>query len=385
MSSVESILEKDSINNDLDKTLVNTVVECKTKPIDIVALNNNSNDETIKPDYREFDSNAKDNAIDTTGDNKKEEINILDVSTERSSILYDVLHILDDVYSYGRTVIENNYFNFADNADFNLVYPNIYIGNYSTSTNLELLQSVGITHILSVIPTFNPPFPEKFKYLHIPAYDDTTQDIKQYFAKTNTFISDVLLEGGKILIHCMVGRSRSVSIFLAFLINIIHGGFNQSIVRLDADNDVSNEVEYKQYCNSRNLNNTGIKDFVSTTTATTNANNDIVSTLEYQKPALSNKYKSFMLYKKETMINEVEELISKYNLLQKELNIFVSSGSSDSSSSSNDMDYVRTYNQLKQQFSNNLIVQIIKYVKKYRISAYPNPYFVEQLVDIIML
>ena len=77
------------------------------------------------------------------------------------------------------------YFNFANNDDFNLIYPNIYIGNYSTSTNLELLKGVGITHILSVIPTFNPPFLDKFTYLHIPAYDDQSQDLKQYLQSCN--------------------------------------------------------------------------------------------------------------------------------------------------------------------------------------------------------
>ena len=36
---------------------------------------------------------------------------------------------------------------------------------------------------------------------------------------------------GKVLIHCMVGRSRSITIFLAFLINILCGNFNQKCVK----------------------------------------------------------------------------------------------------------------------------------------------------------
>ena len=99
-----------------------------------------------------------------------------EMALEEPGFFYNLLHILDDIYVYGRTVIENNYFNLSDNVDFNLVYPNIYIGNYSTSTNLELLQGLGITHIITVLPTFNPPFPDKFTYLHIQAYDNEPED-----------------------------------------------------------------------------------------------------------------------------------------------------------------------------------------------------------------
>ena len=91
---------------------------------------------------------------------------------ESGGIIYDILHFFDDIYVYGRTLLENNYINLSDTDDFNLVYPNIYIGNYSTSTNFDLLKTLGITHIISAIPTFNPPFEDKFKYLHIEAYDD---------------------------------------------------------------------------------------------------------------------------------------------------------------------------------------------------------------------
>ena len=98
------------------------------------------------------------------------------------------MHTISDLYVYGRTMIENNYINLSDNEDFSIMFPNIYVANYSTSTNLELLQGLGITHIISVIPTFNPPFLDKFKYLHIEAYDDESQDIKKYFEISNEFI-----------------------------------------------------------------------------------------------------------------------------------------------------------------------------------------------------
>jgi protein-tyrosine phosphatase len=368
MSSVENILEKNFVEQETGKTFINTNTNINHKepiiPIDftkIPKLDNNNNNNTVF-EYREFEINNSDNQENTTQTGQTGQTNnIADIGDEHGGIIYDLIHILDDVYSYSRTVIENNYFNFANNDDFNLVYPNIYIGNYSVSTNIKLLQNVGITHIISVIPTFNPPYPDNFKYLHIPAYDDNSQDIKQYFSKSNKFIENIITEGGKVLIHCMVGRSRSVSIFIAFLINIIQGNINQSFVKLDAENDVSNEVEYKQFSMSKCINNVN-----------NNVIGDTITKLEYQKPQLSNKYSTFILYKKETMINEVEELINKYKLLKTEIDIF------------NDNIDDKTFIIIKQQIVNNFMSDILKYVKKYRKVSYPNPYFVEQLIDIII-
>ena len=140
-------------------------------------------------------------------------------------------HFLNKWVIYGRTYIENSYYNFGENDDISNVYPNIYISNYSTSTNLKILKENRITHIISAIPKYDKPFPELFNYLHIPVYDDDTQHITSHFDKTNKFIEDALNANQSVLIHCMEGRSRSVSIFIAFLIDMIkkrkaHGDYD---------------------------------------------------------------------------------------------------------------------------------------------------------------
>jgi hypothetical protein len=293
-----------------------------------------------------------------------------EMSLDEPGFFYNLLHILDDIYVYGRTVIENNYFNLSDNVDFNLVYPNIYIGNYSTSTNLELLSGLGITHIITVLPTFNPPFQDKFKYLHIPAYDDESQKLEPFFQQTNQFINDALTQHGKILIHCMVGRSRSVSVLIAFLIHIIKGQFNQSLVDTTDGNDVSNEIEYNKFIgNSNGKASRVITDGVasvryihsSQTTDTMNMNasmnsnaGDEISRLEYISPEFGNKYRKFMNYKKDIMIDEINKLIRQYNR-----------------HSIGDMEMQNT--------RADMYSDILAYVKKYRPIACPNEYFEQQL------
>ena len=338
-------------------------------------LNESSDESSDGNEYTPSTTNENDDENDDdTKDNHVVEPN--EMALDEPGFFYNLLHILDDIYVYGRTVIENNYFNLSDNVDFNLVYPNIYIGNYSTSTNLELLQGLGITHIITVLPTFNPPFPDKFVYLHVQAYDDETQNLEPFFQQTNKFISDALTQRGKLLIHCMVGRSRSVSVFLAFIIHVMQGYFNQSLVDTTSSNDVSNEIEYNKfigkhigkqtkvitdsiapvrYVNERSVENQGNqanKDGESEL-----QNNEEISRVEYLQPEFGNKFRKFINYKKDLMLREIEKLIDKYKL-------YPSSPSVTNTNLDTKAD---------------LYSDILAYVKKYRAIACPNIYFEKQL------
>ena len=378
---------------DLEATLTNTVIQneqstqtTQTTQTDEI---NESIKESIKESVREsiksFEYNetvqVKTEDLNEKQLEKQEPPMIFDIISERGGLIYDLLHAFDDLYVYSRTVIENNYFNFANNEDFNMVYPGIYIGNYSTSTNLGLLQNLGITHIIPVIPTFNPPFQDKFKYYHIPAYDDESQDLSTHFEKCNQYIREVLETKGKILIHCMVGRSRSVTIFLAFLISLIKSNFNQDNIKMDLDNVVSNEIDYRRFGNQAlGVTADGIKgmstkigDGSGSSGSGSSENENIeINKMSYDRPQFGDKVKNFIRYKKEGMISEVEELRCKYNVIDREIKDFSSMNSDEV-----------TIKKLKDTLKNNLMVQIFKYVRKYRKEAAPNEYFLDQLLNLL--
>ena len=351
--------------------------------IDIINLNeSNSNETNQSNENNENNENNHNNEV-------------IDINST-GGIIYDLLHILDDMYVYGRTFIENNYFNLSENDDFNLVYPNIYVGNYSTSTNYKLLKDLGITHIISVIPSFNPPFEDKFKYLHIEAYDDETQDMKQYFEISNEFISHCLNEGGKILIHCMAGRSRSITLFLAFLIYIVQGNFNKNILNLysyDNDSDIYSSTEYNKFIKinkDRKKNNSydGINNSNSDGDDNSKGNNDDnIYTVDHIKPQLNNRAKNFVLYKKENMFNDVDELMRTYTILKKEITVEKKRdaiSTSDNDNSLHEMNKMNTIlKNMKKQSGNHFIIQLIKYIQKYRSIANPNQYFINQLSETI--
>jgi protein-tyrosine phosphatase len=319
------------------------------KDVNINAINNTNLDITDEPitDEPITDEPITDEPI-TDEPSTDEPTNYKSIRDNEGNVIREIIHTIDDIYCYGRTHIENNFFNICDNNDFSIVIPNLYIGNYSTSTNLELLKQLGITHIISVIPTFNPPFPQDFEYTHISAYDDDWQDIKLFFNDITQKIGNCLIAGEKIYLHCMVGRSRSIAIFLAFLINIVKGNFNHYNIDYNKNTTTSsNLLEYMKLCKNNGSSNI---DGVSKK----NTSDKITSMDSQDKPQLSPKEQAFIQYKKEQMLNNIDYLIHKYNELK---------------------------NNSKHT---DIIDDMIIYVQKYRPIALPNKNFIEQLKEYIL-
>ena len=76
------------------------------------------------------------------------------------------------------------------------------------------------------------------------------------------------------------------------------------------------------------------------------------------------------------MISEIEELRCKYNVINREINEF-------SGMNSDDETIKKQKIILNDTLKNNLMVQIFKYVRKYRKEAAPNEYFLDQLLNLL--
>jgi hypothetical protein len=145
----------------------------------------------------------------------------------------------------------------------------------------------------------------------------------------------------------MVGRSRSVSVLMAFLIHVILGNFNQSIVDTATSNDVSNKIEYNKFIGKQTRVITDGIVPVRYINERTHDKHDTeeISKLEYLQPEFGNKFRKFINYKKDLMLREIEKLVEKY----------------------------------KDNKKDDLYSDILSYVKKYRAIACPNMYFEKQL------
>ena len=101
--------------------------------------------------------------------------------------------------------------------DMEKVSENIYIGNLSSTINLEDLKTHNIKHIISAVSGVYPLYPDEINYTCLDLLDESFFDIFPVFDETNKII-DAINDDEKILIHCICGVSRSVTIVCAYLI-----------------------------------------------------------------------------------------------------------------------------------------------------------------------
>lgn len=95
----------------------------------------------------------------------------------------------------------------------------IYVGNSFNACNYYQLKKLGIKMIVNATYDIRNYYPEDFIYVRIPIEDDNTESICKYlkfaYNKIDNFINSN--EIGNILVHCMMGASRSVTIISYYI------------------------------------------------------------------------------------------------------------------------------------------------------------------------
>ncbi|KAI9071898.1 hypothetical protein K1719_046133 [Acacia pycnantha] len=97
----------------------------------------------------------------------------------------------------------------------------LFIGGALAARSVYTLQHLGITHILCLctneIGQSDSQFPDLFEYKNFYVFDDVDCNISSIFEEACDFIDHVEQKGQRILVHCFEGRSRSVTLVLAYL------------------------------------------------------------------------------------------------------------------------------------------------------------------------
>ncbi|XP_038846734.1 dual specificity protein phosphatase 13-like [Salvelinus namaycush] len=103
------------------------------------------------------------------------------------------------------------------------VWPNLYLGDMYMSHNKYELWRLGITHVLNAAhgkmccKGSDDYYGTTVSYYGVPANDLPTFDLSPFFYPAAQYIHQALKSGGKVLVHCAVGVSRSAALVLAFL------------------------------------------------------------------------------------------------------------------------------------------------------------------------
>lgn len=90
----------------------------------------------------------------------------------------------------------------------------VYIGNLSANLDAGYRAGLGITHIVSVCTDCTSTGPN---HLVIAVDDNEYEDILAHIPKAIAFIDRALEEDGRVLVHCVMGVSRSATIVAAYL------------------------------------------------------------------------------------------------------------------------------------------------------------------------
>ncbi|XP_069869444.1 dual specificity protein phosphatase 2 [Dipodomys merriami] len=98
------------------------------------------------------------------------------------------------------------------------ILPYLFLGSCSHSSDLQGLQARGITAVLNVSASCPNHFEGLFRYKSIPVEDNQMVEISAWFQEAIGFIDSVKNSGGRVLVHCQAGISRSATICLAYLI-----------------------------------------------------------------------------------------------------------------------------------------------------------------------
>lgn len=127
--------------------------------------------------------------------------------------------------SYYTYININDYFQGeSDIDDITKVADHLFICNYETSCNKNALKDKNITHIINCVYGLPNRYPNDFVYKNVSLLDNENEDILPHIAESNQFIDDAVKnQGGNVLIHCIMGHSRSVSILAAYIIYLGKG------------------------------------------------------------------------------------------------------------------------------------------------------------------
>ncbi|XP_045775521.1 dual specificity protein phosphatase 13-like isoform X2 [Maniola jurtina] len=116
---------------------------------------------------------------------------------------------------------------YSPTPDVNEVYPGLFVGDAVAAKDKAFLRRMGINYVLNTAEgkRYTQVDTDHMYYrdcpgLHYKGFqlmDLPTTDISKYFHIAANFIDEGISRGSRVLVHCMMGVSRSATCAIAFL------------------------------------------------------------------------------------------------------------------------------------------------------------------------
>lgn len=99
-----------------------------------------------------------------------------------------------------------------------LVCQGLCISNFFGAKSLTQLQTAGVTHVLVCAGELPTVFPQHFAYRRLSdLYDGPSQPLQAALQAALPWMAEAIEQGGRVLLHCAGGVSRSAAVAVAYL------------------------------------------------------------------------------------------------------------------------------------------------------------------------
>lgn len=132
------------------------------------------------------------------------------------------------------------------------IVPYLFVGSQQHAQSRPILEQLKITHILNITATCPNWFAGSIEYKNIPIKDTWNQNITSYFEDAFQFIDAARNSGGRVLVHCVAGISRSPTITIAYLMRTLNISLQGALSHVKAARNIVSPnldflVELEQY------------------------------------------------------------------------------------------------------------------------------------------
>lgn len=108
------------------------------------------------------------------------------------------------------------------------ILPGLFLGSTEAAYDFQTLKSHSITHILVCAMECKAKFPGEFQYLELKLGDAIGADLLSDLPRALAFVR-VGMEGGRVLVHCFAGVSRSAAVVVGYVMQALRVKLNEAI------------------------------------------------------------------------------------------------------------------------------------------------------------
>ena len=109
--------------------------------------------------------------------------------------------------------------------------PGLYVGPFIIARSKSWLTRHKITHVVNATKSA-PCVHENLAYLRVPLDDLPDAPIADHFDACHAFISEALVGGGAVLVHCQMGKSRSATLAAAYVVKELGVSWRDALARV---------------------------------------------------------------------------------------------------------------------------------------------------------